>query len=106
VSNQDVVGSARVPFRGRLTSAVTAAGRLTLAYEGKSVTKLKAGRYTIAVTDRSSSNGLMLKKKGGAVLRVSGMAFVGKRSASVRLTAGHWFVMPRVGKRTYSVVVN
>jgi hypothetical protein len=106
VSNQDVVGSTRVPFRGTLTSAVTAAGRLTLAYKGKSVTKLKAGRYTIAVTDRSSSNGFMLKKKGQrAVVSVSGIAVVGKRSTSVRLTAGHWFVMARVGKKTYSIVV-
>ena len=106
VSNQDVVGSATVPFRGTLTGAVSAAGRLTVAYKGKSVTRLKAGRYTIAVADKSSTNGFMVEKLRGKAVSVSGLAFVGKRSASVRLTAGKWFFKPRLGKATYSFVVS
>jgi len=104
-SSQDVVGSAVVPFRGTLTGAVSAAGRLTFAYKGKSVSRLTAGRYTIAVTDKSSTNGFILKKIKRAAVSVTGVVFVGKRSASVDLTAGTWFFTPRLGKTTYSIVV-
>jgi hypothetical protein len=106
VSNQDVVGSETVPFRGTLTGAVSAAGKLTLTYKGKSVTRLKAGRYKVAVTDKSSTNGFMLQKGKLAAVGVSGAAFVGTRSASVRLTPGRWFVSPRGGTKTYSIVVS
>jgi hypothetical protein len=106
VSNQDVVGSRTVPFRGTLTGNVSAAGKLTLAYKGKSVTRLKAGRYTFAITDKSSTNGFMLQKIKQARVSVSGLAFVGKRSLSVRLTAGRWFVMPHGGTKTYAIVVS
>ena len=105
-SAQDIVGSAILPFRGTLTGAVSAAGRLTLAYKGKSVTKLKRGRYKVAVTDKSSTNGFLLENLKHKAVSVTGTTFVGKRSASVRLTAGHWFVMPRPGKKTYSILVS
>ena len=105
-SSQDVVGSAVVPFRGTLTGAVSAAGRLTFAYKGKSVSRLTAGRYTIAVTDKSSTNGFVLQKIGHAAVSVTGVVFVGRRSASVDLTAGTWFFTPRLGKTAYSIVVS
>ena len=38
---------------------MSAAGRLTLAYKGKSVTHLKPGKYKFVVTDKSSSNGFL-----------------------------------------------
>ena len=44
-----------VPFRGTVNASVSAAGRLGLAYKGKSLTRLRAGRYTIAVSDRSAN---------------------------------------------------
>jgi hypothetical protein len=106
VSSSDLAGSAIAPFRGTLTGAVSAAGRLTLAFKGKGVTSLKAGRYTIAVIDRSASNGFMLQKGTRAPLSVTGAVFVGKRSASIRLTVGKWIVAPRLGKTTYSITVN
>jgi hypothetical protein len=105
-TSQDVVGSAILPFRGTLTGAVTAAGRLTLAYKGRSVTSLKAGRYTVAVDDRSSTNGFVLQKPKHAAVRVTGGMFLGKRSLAVTLTAGKWLVMPSVGKPTYAIVVS
>jgi hypothetical protein len=106
VGSQDLVGSAVVPFRGTLTGAVSATGRLTLAYKGKSVASLKAGRYTIAVTDKSSTNGFLLQKLKHTAVSVTGITFVGKRSSLIRLTAGHWIVAPRLGKTTYSIVVS
>jgi hypothetical protein len=105
-TSQDIVGSAILPFRGTLTGAVTAAGRLTLAYKGKGVTSLKAGRYLVAVTDKSSSNGFLLAKLRHSATSVTGTAFIGKRSASIRLTAGKWLVMPRLGHAAYTIYVN
>jgi hypothetical protein len=104
-TSQDITGSAILPFRGTLTGGVSAAGTLTLAYKGKSVSSLKAGKYTIAVTDKSSTNGFMLKKLTHATVSVTGLAFIGKHSASVQLTAGRWLFSPRLGKTAYSIAV-
>jgi hypothetical protein len=104
-TSQDITGSAVLPFRGTLTGGVSAGGTLTLAYKGKSVTSLKAGEYTIAVTDKSSSSGFMVQKLQHAVMSVTGVAFVGKHSASVQLTAGRWLFIPRAGKTAYSIAV-
>jgi hypothetical protein len=104
-ASQDIVGSAIVPFRGTITAAVSAAGRLTFAYEGKSVSSLKAGRYTIAVNDESSTSGFLLEKPSRPPLSVTGAAFLGRRSLSVTLTTGKWLVMPRLGRAAYSIVV-
>jgi hypothetical protein len=105
-TSQDITGSAVAPFRGTLTAAVSSLGRLTLAYKGRSVTSLKAGRYTVAVSDKSSTNGLLLQKLRHAALSVTSTTFVGKRSLSVTLTPGKWLVLPRLGKPTYSIAVN
>jgi hypothetical protein len=105
-TSEDITGSAIAPFRGTLTGTVGAAGRLTVAFKGRSVTSLKAGRYTVAVSDQSSTNGFLLQKLTRAPVSVTGTMFVGKRSLSVTLTAGKWLVLPRLGKATYSIVVN
>lgn len=105
-TSQDIVGSAILPFRGTLTAAVSAAGRLSLAYKGKSVSNLKAGRYTVAVNDRSTTNGFLLQKQKHAPVSVTGGMFLGKRSLSVTLTTGRWLVMPSAGKPTYAIVVS
>jgi hypothetical protein len=104
-TSQDIVGSAIMPFRGTLMGAVSAAGRLTVASKGRSVTRLKPGRYTVAVVDRSSTDGFVLEKAKHAPLSVTGRTFLGKRSLSVALSAGTWLVMPHAGKATYSIVV-
>jgi hypothetical protein len=105
-TSQDITGSAIAPFRGTLTAGVSAAGRLTLAFKGRSVSSLKAGRYTVAVSDKSSTNGLLLQKLRHSALSVTSTTFVGKRSLSVTLTPGKWLVLPRLGKPTYSIAVN
>jgi hypothetical protein len=104
-TSQDITGSAVLPFRGTLTGGVSAAGTLTLAYKGKSVTSLKAGKYTIAVTDKSSSNGFMVEKVNHAATSVTGLAFVGKHTSTVQLTTGRWLFIPRTGKTSYSIAV-
>jgi hypothetical protein len=105
-TSQDIVGSAILPFRGTLTGAVSAAGGLTLAYKGKSVTSLKAGRYRVAVDDRSSTHGFLLQKPKHAAVSVTGGMFLGKRTLAVTLTAGKWLVMPVAGKPTYAIAVS
>jgi hypothetical protein len=104
-TSQDITGSGILPFRGTLTAAVSARGILTLAYKGKSVATLKAGKYTIAVSDRSSTNGFMLEKLQHALMSLTGTTFVGKRSMSINLTAGKWLVLHSPGKTTYSILV-
>jgi hypothetical protein len=106
VSYQDIVGSDIVPFRGTLTAAVSAAGRLSVAYKGKSVAGLKAGKYTIEVTDGSSTNGFILQKLKHAAVSVTGNAFMGKRSVSVHLTPGKWLFGAGPGKTTYVILVS
>jgi hypothetical protein len=105
VSSTDLAGSGVLPFRGTLNGTVAASGRLTISFKGKSVASLKAGQYTIRVTDKSSTQGLLLQKvKHTATVSVSGLAFVGTRSKTLPLSAGKWFFMPRAGKATYAVV--
>jgi hypothetical protein len=103
-TSEDIVGSGILPFRGTLTGAVNAAGKLSIAFRGKSVTSLKAGRYAIAVADRSSSNGFVVTGKSSSV-SITGMAFVGKHTQTVSLTAGKWSFGPRAGKAQYSIFV-
>jgi len=101
-----IVGSEIVPFRGKLAVAVSASGKLTVTFGGRSVTSLKAGRYTLAVTDRSRTSGLALQGTAHKAMTVTGTAFVGKRTVSVDLTAGTWLFMPRLGKTALAAVVS
>jgi hypothetical protein len=104
--NGDIVGSALFPFRGALTAAVSASGRLSVTRNGKQVTRLSRGWYKLTVTDKSATNGFILEKSKQARVSVTGTKFVGKRSASVRLTRGTWLIAPRLGQKTYSIVVS
>lgn len=106
VTYPDIVGSAIVPFRGTLTAAVSTSGRLSLAYKGKSLTQLKAGRYTISVTDRSANAGFVLRKVGRAPLALTSSAFMGAHSSSVRLTAGKWLFGVAAGRAIYTITVS
>ncbi len=102
--SQDIVGSGIVPFRGTLTGALSASGRLTLSYKGKSVKRLTAGRYTVKITDRSSSSGFVLEKSP-KTLTLTAARFVGTRSARVDLTAGKWLFVPSGAKPAFAISV-
>jgi hypothetical protein len=94
------------PVRGKLTGVVNAAGKLSIAFNGKSVSSLKAGIYKLVVTDKSSTKGFMLSRKSKSV-SVTGSAFVGTKSRSVTLTAGKWVFAPsRSAEQTFSVAVS
>ena len=107
VSSTDFVGSAILPLRGTITVAVTRAGKLSLAYGGKSISRLKAGRYTLAVADESATSGFVLQKKGHVAKLITGRKFVGKQSvAKFELTAGKWIFAPSGGKQTFTIPVS
>ena len=106
VTYPDLVGSGIVPFRGTLTAAISAAGRLSLAYKGKGLTSLRAGKYTIAVDDRSANAGFVLEKLKRAPVAITGSAFMGTRTAHVRLTAGRWLFAAGRGEPSYTIAVH
>jgi hypothetical protein len=106
VTSQDIVGSAVVPSRGTLGVTLSAAGKLALAYRGKSVRHLQAGKYTIAVTDASAHQGLVLQKLTSAARSLTAPAFTGKRTASVMLTPGSWLFSAGTGAKPVAVVVS
>ena len=100
-----IVGSAKLPVRGTLTGAVSAFGRLTVAFRGKSVTTLEPGRYRVAVSDRSATSGFFLQRLKRTVT-VTGAVLTGKRSPTISLTAGTWAFTPVPGaKPVYSIAV-
>jgi hypothetical protein len=104
--DEDIVGSDVVPTRGALTATVSSAGRPSVSLDGSPVGRLLAGSYRIAVTDRSQTAGLAVAKTGRSPRSLSGAAYVGKRSVSVKLTPGRWTFTSRAGQKSgYSIVV-
>jgi hypothetical protein len=96
---------ARLALRGTLIGTVSAAGTVSLSLNGKSVTTLKAGRYTFKVTDRSAKSGFIVQEIRKSATTVTGVRFVGKRTLTLPLGAGQWFCYPSfVGKKTYFAV--
>jgi hypothetical protein len=110
-SSSDLVGSSSTSssatsLRGSLTGAVSAAGKLSLVFKGRSVSVLAAGHYTVTVTDKSTRTGLVLEHGKAAPVMLATKGFVGKHTMTVNLTAGQWFYAPHVatGSKTYFVV--
>jgi len=104
-SSTDLVGSAILPYRGKLAGTVSPAGKLALAFKGTSVGKLKAGRYTITVVDQGSTRGFMLQRLRKRAQTLTGVALVGKRSRPITLAAGQWMFFSPGGKKNYFIVV-
>ena len=88
-SNTSILAS-NLPFRGTLVGTVGGAGALTLARNGKSVSSLRAGRYSVSVDDRTSSAGFQLVPPKGRKVTVTGSSFVGERRMTVALSPGRW----------------
>ena len=102
----DVVGSASATFRGTLRGSVSPTGKATLTLKGKPVASLKAGRYTVTVTDKSAKAGFNVQEIKKAAKTVTTSAFKGTKSLAITLTAGQWFFYPTfVAPKTYFIVV-
>ncbi len=86
----DVVGSGVAPLRGSLHASVTPAGSASLDMGTKPAVKLKAGRYSFVVVDRSSERGFFVEKRGKRAIPLAGVRFIGKKTVTVNLTPGPW----------------
>ncbi len=105
VSSQDVVGSAPLPFVGSLSGTIGAGGKVALLHDGKPVTSLKPGRYTITIVSKSPSSGFVIEQTRSRVVALSRGSFTGKRSISVSLTAGQWTFMATPGNASFVFLV-
>ena len=103
-STKSAASTPAASLRGTLAGAVRSAGKLTLALQGKAVSKLKAGRYKISVADKSAARSFVIKEKGHSAITVSGVSFVGTHSVAVNLSAGQWtFYSTAKAKSTFIV---
>ncbi len=91
-TSTDIVGSGiKTALRGTLLGTLTASGKPVLKSKGKPVSTLTAGRYRFTITDRDPKGSfIILGPKSASATNLTGVKFVGKRSATVRLTAGRW----------------
>lgn len=100
-------GSKTATMLGTLSASVSALGKTTLSYEGKTAKTLKAGVYTVTIELHSDKVGLLLgevSKHGVDTLRRAAMA--GKSSRTVTLSVGRWFVEASTSDpKTYVSVV-
>ncbi len=103
-ASSDLMGSGLATFRGTLTAAVTAAGKLSLSFKGRNAATLRSGKYTIKVVDESGKRGFVLAKAKRTVT-VTTSPFIGKRTATIVLTAGRWSLAPAAGGKATIVVV-
>ena len=71
---------------------------------GKPVSSLKAGTYDVVVQDDSASGGLFVRKAHHSVRTLTGIAFRGKRTVRVTLTAGSWAYFAAGTRETTFVV--
>jgi hypothetical protein len=106
VSQDPLATGTAAPLRRTLVGAISPAGKLSLAFNGKSVTSLAPGRYTLKIDDRSASNGFLIEKADHKAISYSGVAFVGTRTDSLELTSGTWLFMPKLGQTAYTIAVH
>ena len=102
-TSNDIVGSGIAPLRGTLTAAVSPTGVLSVQHYAPT---MKAGRYRLSVTDKSTTRGLQLRKATTKPLTFTGAAFVGKRTGTVTLTPGTWVLTTRGGAPSIKIVVH
>ena len=105
-ANSDIVGSALAPSRGNLTGTVNSDGKLTLLFKGKSVSSLPSGLYKLTITDATAKNGFILEPSKRKPVTLTGAGFVGKKTVTLRLTAGKWALATVPGKTAATLVVH
>jgi hypothetical protein len=80
-------------------------GKPLLTQGGKPVKQLKAGSYSVIVSDSSHKAGLLLGHGAVRPSTLSGVAAVGTAIRSLKLTAGRWFYeASAAGPKTYFTV--
>ena len=104
-TSKDIVGSARHPSARSLSATIAANGKVTLLHAGKPPSKLKAGRYTFTVVSHDPHSGFAIERPASHTVAIARGAFTGKRSVSVRLTAGKWIFIATPSKASSSFVI-
>jgi hypothetical protein len=88
--NSSIVGSG-LTAKGTLMAVVAPSGAVTLTQGGKAVKKLAPGRYTFSISDKSAKSSFgLLGPKTQATKHLTTAPFVGRKTATVNLTAGRW----------------
>lgn len=91
--------------RGTLEGAVSVGGKVSLTFDGKPVTEITAGRYKVQVVDKSRHDGFTIQQTSRLPTTVTGISFVGKRSATIVLSAGQSLFYPSfASKKSYFFV--
>jgi hypothetical protein len=104
-TNEDVVGSGRLPARGTLTGKIASNGKLTIAFKGMPPAALKTGSYTLVVTDESPTNGLTVARGAAKPTRLTPAGFVGRHTWKLNLTTGRWIFATTRAKASQSILV-
>ena len=104
-TSSDIVGSEATPFRGALDAIVFGNGHLSLTRQGKTVAKLKAGRYTFFVDDESKTRGFSVQQLHKQAVTITTATFKGTHDLTLALKPGQWFFFsPGVAKKPFVVV--
>ena len=94
-------------LRGTLAATVNSNGALRFALNGKTVSRLKSGRYKIVVVDKTPTRSFVVQQSKGTPITVSGVAYVGTRTTIVNFKTGQWTFFTSAGtksKSSFSVV--
>jgi hypothetical protein len=104
-SNEDVVGSGRLPARGTLTGTVNSNGTFTIRFKGKQPATLRTGSYELVVTDKSPSNGLTVARGATKPTQLTPAGFVGRHTWTLKLSTGRWIFATTRAKATQAILV-
>ena len=105
-TQQSLVGSAAIPFRGALDATVFKSGKLSLSRNGKTVSFLKAGRWTFSVDDESPKAGFSVQVLHGKTTVVTGAAYTGSHDVTLQLKPGRWFFFTAGGRKSVFFVTS
>jgi hypothetical protein len=105
-TQQSLVGSAAIPFRGSLDATVFKTGKLGLSRNGKTVSFLKTGRWTFSVDDESAKAGFSLQVLHGKPTADTSSAYTGSHDATLQLKPGRWFFYTPGGKKSVFFVTS
>ena len=84
------LASASLASTPKLTGTVGPGFTITLTQGGKKVTKLKAGKYTLVVNDKSSMHSYGLDGPNGFAKDFTSVSFKGTKTFTVTLKAGKY----------------
>jgi hypothetical protein len=81
--------------------------KASLVLGSKAVTKLRAGKYSLKITDSSAKVAFMLRRKGAAAVAITSAKFTGPRALTLNLKAGIWtYYSSQPGAATHTFTVS